>query len=105
MTPQRIGVVGLGLIGGSLACRLRGAGCEVLAWNHTTRPYAGAEARGIRCLPTIEALAAAQPDLLVLCNPLKRPGRGRRSGGAVYRGASDGRQRAFRLVGRGPGTV
>ncbi|MBM6691504.1 prephenate dehydrogenase/arogenate dehydrogenase family protein [Bifidobacterium pullorum subsp. saeculare] len=71
MTPQRIGVVGLGLIGGSLACRLHDAGCEVLAWNHTTRPYAGAEARGIRCLPTIEALAAAQPDLLVLCNPLK----------------------------------
>ena len=70
-TPRCIGIVGLGLIGGSLACRLRDAGCEVLAWNHTTRPYADATNRGIGCMPSLEALAAARPDVLVLCNPLK----------------------------------
>lgn len=69
--PRRIGIVGLGLIGGSLARRLHDAGCDVLAWNHTTRPYADAEARGIRCLPSLGALAAERPDVLVLCNPLR----------------------------------
>lgn len=69
--PRRIGIVGLGLIGGSLACRLCDAGCEVLAWNHTTRPYASAETYGIHCMPTLKALAIAQPDVLILCNPLR----------------------------------
>lgn len=69
--PRRIGIVGLGLIGGSLARRLAADGCQVLAWNHTTKPYRAASAEGIACLPSLEDLAAAQPELLVLCNPLK----------------------------------
>lgn len=70
-TPRSVGVVGLGLIGGSLARRLNDAGCRVLTWNHTTRPYQAAAAQGIACLPTLEALAQARPEVLVLCNPLK----------------------------------
>ena len=52
MVKPRIAIVGLGLIGGSLARRLVNAGCEVTAWNHNDRPYATAEADGIICKPT-----------------------------------------------------
>ena len=48
MVKQRIAIVGLGLIGGSLARRLVNAGCEVIAWNHNDRPYETAKADGIR---------------------------------------------------------
>ena len=71
MVKQRIAIVGLGLIGGSLARRLVNAGCEVTAWNHNDRPYATAEADGITSMPTLAALADGRPDVLVLCNPLK----------------------------------
>ncbi len=71
MVKPRIAIVGLGLIGGSLARRLANAGCEVIAWNHNDRPYATAEADGIICKPTLATLAEANPDVLVLCNPLK----------------------------------
>ena len=71
MVKPRIAIVGLGLIGGSLARRLVDAGCEVIAWNHNERPYATAEADGIVCKSTLAALAGAKPDVLVLCNPLK----------------------------------
>ena len=71
MVKQRIAIVGLGLIGGSLARRLVNAGCEVVAWNHNDRPYETAEADGIRCVPTLAVLTDAKPDVLVLCNPLK----------------------------------
>ncbi|RBP98223.1 prephenate dehydrogenase [Bifidobacterium aemilianum] len=68
---RTVGIVGLGLIGGSLARRMVDAGCQVLAWNHTPRPYAAAQADGIECLPSLQALAEAKPELLVLCNPLR----------------------------------
>jgi prephenate dehydrogenase len=71
VVKPRIAIVGLGLIGGSLARRLANAGCEVIAWNHNDRPYATAEADGIICKPTLATLAEANPDVLVLCNPLK----------------------------------
>lgn len=71
MVKQRIAIVGLGLIGGSLARRLVNAGCEVIAWNHNDRPYDTAKADGIRCVSTLAALAGTKPDVLVLCNPLK----------------------------------
>lgn len=66
-----VGIVGLGLIGGSLARRLTGRACQVLAWNHNPRPYESAERAGIICMPTLEALARSNPDIIVLCNPLK----------------------------------
>lgn len=70
-SPLSVGVVGLGLIGGSLARRLAARGVRVSAWNHHDHPYAQAEADGIRCMATLAELAAARPDVLVLCNPLR----------------------------------
>lgn len=67
----KVGIIGLGLIGGSLARRLNGNGVEVIAWNHRPHPYAAAQAEGIRCVGTLAELAAAEPQVLVLCNPLK----------------------------------
>lgn len=66
----RIGIAGLGLIGGSLARRLAAARCEVIAWNHHEEPYTDARRYGIQCVPTVQDLAAAKPDILVLCTPL-----------------------------------
>lgn len=68
---RTVGIVGLGLIGGSLARRLVSRGVDVIAWNHRDHPYAQARADGIRCMPTLASLAQARPDVIVLCNPLK----------------------------------
>lgn len=66
-----VGIVGLGLIGGSLARRLAQRGVRVVAWNHRPHPYAQAEADGIYCKSTLAELMSAEPDVVVLCNPLK----------------------------------
>ena len=66
-----VGVIGLGLIGGSLARRLAIRGVSVVAWNHRPHPYAQAEADGIFCKSTLSELMDAEPDVVVLCNPLK----------------------------------
>ncbi|KAB7791371.1 prephenate dehydrogenase [Bifidobacterium leontopitheci] len=66
-----VGIVGLGLIGGSLARRLAHAGVDVIAWNRHHEPYAQAARDGIRCVPDLTDVAAAKPDVIVLCNPLK----------------------------------
>lgn len=68
--PRHIAIVGLGLIGGSLALRLRSAGVHVSAWNHRPHPYAAARAAGIDCKDGLEELVAEHPDVIVLCNPL-----------------------------------
>lgn len=68
--PEHVGIVGLGLIGGSLALRLKAAGCKVTAWNHRTHPYSTARLAGIECTETLEELVEQQPDVLILCNPL-----------------------------------
>ena len=66
-----VGVVGLGLIGGSLALRLIERGASVVAWNHTPRPYESATVAGVVCVDSLADLAARHPDVIVLCNPLK----------------------------------
>ncbi|KAA8817080.1 prephenate dehydrogenase/arogenate dehydrogenase family protein [Bifidobacterium callitrichos] len=66
-----VGIVGMGLIGGSLARRLVDRGVDVVAWNHRPHPYADAERAGIRCMPTLADLVEVRPDVIVLCNPLK----------------------------------
>ncbi|NEG95789.1 prephenate dehydrogenase/arogenate dehydrogenase family protein [Bifidobacterium sp. SMB2] len=66
-----IAIAGLGLIGGSLARRLVANGRRVVAWNHRPHPYEQARAAGIECVGSIEDLALAKPDVLVLCTPLK----------------------------------
>ncbi|KWZ73642.1 prephenate dehydrogenase [Alloscardovia omnicolens] len=68
---MKIGIAGLGLIGGSLALALRENGFDVVAWNHRSAPYEAARTNGIECVRRIEELAAAEPDVLVLCTPLK----------------------------------
>lgn len=69
--PSVIGVVGLGLIGGSLARRLVARGRTVVAWNHRPHPYEQARRDGIVCKDSLAELVAAKPDVVVLCNPLK----------------------------------
>lgn len=74
MTGMTIGIVGLGLIGGSLARHLVANGYRVMAWNHRPHPYEQARRDGIVCVDALEDLAGrpgARPDLIVLCNPLK----------------------------------
>lgn len=66
-----VGIIGLGLIGGSLARRLAERGIRVVAWNHRPHPYAQAEADGIFCKSTLAEFMDAEPDVVVLCNPLK----------------------------------
>ena len=66
-----IGIVGLGLIGGSLAMHLLNAGCAVMAWNRDCHHYQEASAAGIECVPSLAELVSRRPGLLVLCNPLK----------------------------------
>ncbi|WEV76420.1 prephenate dehydrogenase/arogenate dehydrogenase family protein [Bifidobacterium sp. ESL0800] len=68
---KSVGIVGLGLIGGSLARLLAARGVEVVAWNHHEKPYAAARRDGITCVGSLEELAAAKPEVLFLCNPLK----------------------------------
>lgn len=71
MERPRIGIIGLGLIGGSLARRLVSRGVSVVAWNHRSHPYESAECDGIQCAATLKELVEATPEVLVLCNPLK----------------------------------
>lgn len=68
---KSVGIVGLGLIGGSLARRLAQRDVEVVAWNHNEKPYAAAREDGITCVDSLEELAEAKPEVLFLCNPLK----------------------------------
>ena len=68
---ERVGIIGLGLIGGSLARRLNASGVEVTAWNHRPHPYAAAQAEGIHCVETPAGRVAVGPQGLVLWNPLE----------------------------------
>lgn len=64
-----VGVVGLGLVGGSLARALRAADVPVVA----TDPVSGGEARaaGLTVTDDVAGLAANRPDVVVLAAPLR----------------------------------
>ncbi|MGW2095824.1 prephenate dehydrogenase [Promicromonospora sukumoe] len=64
-----VGVVGLGLVGGSLARALQAAGVPVVA----TDPVSGGQARaaGLTIADDVAHLAANRPDLVVLAAPLR----------------------------------
>jgi prephenate dehydrogenase len=64
-----VGVVGLGLVGGSLARALQAAGVPVVA----TDPVSGGEARaaGLTVADDVARLAADRPDVVVLAAPLR----------------------------------
>ena len=66
-----VGIVGLGLIGGSLAKRLaKLPECRVCAWNRHHDPYEEAENLGIDCVENVQDLAKLRPNVLILCNAL-----------------------------------
>ncbi|WP_391496355.1 prephenate dehydrogenase [Gardnerella swidsinskii] len=66
-----VGIVGLGLIGGSLAKRLaKLANCNVYAWNRHNEPYDEAKSLGITCVEKVQDLAKLRPNVLILCNAL-----------------------------------
>lgn len=68
---NRIGVVSLGLIGGSIARRLSDHGHEVVAWNPSPGVLEDARAYGIDSADSIADLCAQEPDVLILANPLR----------------------------------
>jgi 3-hydroxyisobutyrate dehydrogenase len=63
---ERIGFVGLGTMGGSMAANLRRAGFEVTAWNRTPGRAAALLELGAREAATPAATAAAA-DIVVVC--------------------------------------
>lgn len=66
-----VGIVGLGLIGGSIAKRLAATGaCKVYAYNRHQTMYSEARALGITCVESVADLARMQPNVLILCNSL-----------------------------------
>lgn len=66
-----VGIVGLGLIGGSIAKRLVDAGsCKVYAYNRHQTMYSEARVLGITCVESVADLARMQPNVLILCNSL-----------------------------------
>lgn len=71
---RRVGVVSLGLIGGSVARRLVAAGLDVHAWNPSAAALEAAARDGVVPAASIEALCAAEPDVLLLAPPLRAMG-------------------------------
>lgn len=65
-----VGIVGLGLIGGSLAKRLVKQNCTVYAYNRHTDIYSQAREAGIICVDSVKDLALKKPNVLILCNSL-----------------------------------
>ncbi|MFU9961712.1 prephenate dehydrogenase [Gardnerella vaginalis] len=66
-----VGIVGLGLIGGSIAKRLAVTGsCKVYAYNRHQTMYKEARVLGITCVESVAELARMQPNVLILCNSL-----------------------------------
>ncbi|WP_169924493.1 prephenate dehydrogenase [Flavimobilis soli] len=70
-TVRRVGVVSLGLIGGSVARRLVAEGVEVHAWNPSAPALEAAERDGVVPHASIASLCAAEPDVLLLAPPLR----------------------------------
>ncbi|MCB7136521.1 prephenate dehydrogenase [Cellulosimicrobium marinum] len=73
MTDARptVGVVGLGLVGGSLARLLHDRGVRVTGHDATDATRAAARTAGLRVAPDLAALCAQEPDVLVLAVPLR----------------------------------
>ncbi|WP_153503902.1 prephenate dehydrogenase [Cumulibacter manganitolerans] len=72
-TAPPVAIIGLGLIGGSLALRLRAAGSEVWAHDTSAETLEAAGVHDIRPFPGLEGMLAALPDgsLVVVATPLE----------------------------------
>lgn len=66
-----VAVLGLGLIGGSLARRLLAQGLDVTGFDSSAATRAEAATAGIVVAEDVESLCAAAPDVLVLAVPLR----------------------------------
>lgn len=69
--PARVAVLGLGLIGGSVARRLLDRGCTVLGWDPDGATREAARGIGIEVLTTPADLAESSVDLVVVAVPLR----------------------------------
>ncbi|QJW38529.1 prephenate dehydrogenase/arogenate dehydrogenase family protein [Cellulosimicrobium protaetiae] len=67
----RVGVVGLGLVGGSVARLLHAQGVDVTAHDATAATRAAARAAGLRVVGDLADVCAQEPDVLVLAVPLR----------------------------------
>ena len=66
-----VGIISLGLIGGSIALRLREQGITVFAWNPSPGALEQAAHYGVQPTSSIADLCAQRPDVLILANPLR----------------------------------
>lgn len=73
-TASRVGVLGLGLIGGSVARALLAAGRTVVGWDPDGATRESARDLGVEVLGSVEDLADVPLDLLVLAVPLRAVG-------------------------------
>lgn len=69
--PARVAVLGLGLIGGSVARRLLDRGCAVLGWDPDGATREAARGIGIEVLTSPADLVEAGVDLVVVAVPLR----------------------------------
>ena len=69
--PRRVAVLGLGLIGGSLARRLLERGTAVVGWDPDAATREAARSVGIDVLAAAQDLADAAVDLVVVAVPLR----------------------------------
>ena len=69
--PGRVAVLGLGLIGGSVARRLLDRGAQVVAWDPDPATRESARDLGIEVLTGPEGLAGVAVDLVVVAVPLR----------------------------------
>ena len=65
-----VAVVGLGLIGGSLARALADAGLDVVGWDPDPQTTAAASDAGIRATASLDEVCSAEPWLVVVAAPL-----------------------------------
>jgi prephenate dehydrogenase len=70
--PRTAAIVGLGLIGGSLALRLRAVGARITGIDIDPRALAAARARGAIDEASDSLAAAAGADLVILATPIER---------------------------------
>lgn len=69
--PRTVAVLGLGLIGGSLARRLAREGVTVTGYDASPETRAQAEEAGIAVVQDVESLCGSAPEVLVLAVPLR----------------------------------
>ncbi len=69
--PRTLGIVGLGLIGGSVALAAVEAGLEVRAWDPDSQTRHSASDRGIEPRTSLADLVSSAPDVLLVAVPLR----------------------------------